>query len=119
MNKREKTNFWSYVIFAPHSFFALVIAGFVLGGLLFLIGITSQENRDFSEETVYSLALGASLFSAFTYWIPMAIKAYAHLQLANRMNTKLDRDIEAHQTSGVEPDGTGQPHLPASNSTTT
>jgi len=102
MNRRDRTNFRSYVIFAPHTFFAIVIAAFVLVGLLFLVEITPQEKSKISEDTTYMLVIGASLLCALIYWIPMALVAYANLRLAKRMNAKLDRQIQASQHQGVD-----------------
>ena len=80
------------MIFAPHSFLALIIFGFTLGGFFILGEITEGKERKIEEEKLYMISFGASLLCALMYWIPTSMSAYAKLRLAQRLDRKLDEN---------------------------
>jgi len=73
MNIRDKTNFASYVIFAPHSFFSLMIFVFTLGAFAFLIEKVPEGRSALTKNESYALAIGVGVVITLIYWIPHAL----------------------------------------------
>lgn len=94
MNIRDKTNFASYVIFAPHSFFCLMVFVFTLGAFALLIEQVPEGKSALTKNESYAIAIGVGLIITLIYWVPHALSAYARLRLQKRLDEKLDEQRE-------------------------
>lgn len=101
-NIRDSQTIWHYVIWAPHTFFALIFFLFLTFASLSVIFSRTNGRDRISDETGVLIAILIAIFGSLIYWVPCALGGYAHLRLVRRRQTLLDRQWEEIQSGESE-----------------
>ncbi len=86
MHSKDRVTFWHYVIWAPHSFLALVLYFVAQVFFLALIYARGEASRAaVSDQKATILSFLASVLVVLVYWVPASAHSYALLRLHRRM----------------------------------